>query len=126
MHDGESGWWDSILNTKATRQEMLLIFADWLQDRDDDRAEGVRAIGRLKLWPWAPPGFKGRKSPVGWTYTETGHPYGYSLTRRWFFNLDVTGLNYATVQEAIEDAARAFGKLPEDDRRRLLAGAGKV
>ena len=126
MHDGESEWWALILNHKRDRQSNLMIFADWLQDRDDDRAEGVRAIGRLNLWAWTPPATHDGKKFMGWTYTDTGRPYGYSLTRRWFFLLANAGLNYATVQEAIEDAARAFGKLPEDDRRRLLAGAGKV
>jgi uncharacterized protein (TIGR02996 family) len=29
-----------------------LVFADWLQERGDPRAEGYRALGQLRTWPY--------------------------------------------------------------------------
>ena len=38
-----------------------LVFADWLQDRDDPRADGYRALAVLRVAPYAEESGKGWK-----------------------------------------------------------------
>ncbi len=116
----ESGWW-RLLTRRPKDQTAWLVYADWLQDRGDDRAEGVRAIALLKLTPWN----AGRKGRKAWGFTAVGRPYGVQLSSRWWDMLAVKD-GYRLVREAVSDAARAFGKLEERERRYLLAGAGMV
>lgn len=46
----EQDWWDAIL-AEPLCFDRIAIFADWLQDRDDPRAEGMRAIARFGIVP---------------------------------------------------------------------------
>src|SRR5829696_5751875 len=60
-----------------------LVFADWLQDRDDPRADGYRAMGRQRLST-----FNVNPSPRAplWTWFPFG-PLGYAaraLPRDWY------------------------------------------
>jgi len=41
------------LDENAANCQLRLIFADWLQDHDDPRADGYRAMGKLELYPVA-------------------------------------------------------------------------
>jgi uncharacterized protein (TIGR02996 family) len=45
--DDFQNWLDEHPDDHHTR----LVFADWLQERGDPRAEGYRALGRLRRWP---------------------------------------------------------------------------
>lgn len=107
-----------------------LVFADWLQDRGDPRADGYRALGVLKLRPHA----------VGtrnwWTAKGDGQPYYNHLPPDWFQLL--AGYKHRSQgrwrwpeawvadrdnRAEIEDAAaRAFSGLPPARRAKLLAG----
>ncbi|MBM3978841.1 MAG: TIGR02996 domain-containing protein [Planctomycetes bacterium] len=108
-----------------------LVFADWLQDHGDPRAEGYRALGVRRHVP----SHGTRDKPPGelwwWTwYTSAGKA---ALPKDWFdliegldpqddaFKPRATGSNVNTRREVEDAAARAFALLPEDRRRELLA-----
>jgi uncharacterized protein (TIGR02996 family) len=125
-----------------------LVFADWLQDRNDPRAEGYRALGRggrwtfnvntsgkgLELWTWFPEE-KGldpqRRLPTAWFRKLAGWECLYSdgskaNSRQW--------KDYRSRRAAEDAAALAFAKLSDARRLGLLAagppgeagGAGRV
>jgi uncharacterized protein (TIGR02996 family) len=54
----------SALDKDPEDWQTRLVFADWLQDRDDLRAEGYRALGELRRWPH---GAHGRDGSL-WSY----------------------------------------------------------
>lgn len=123
----------------------LLVAADALDEAGDPRADGYRALGRLRARPWPPvvswwnwtrSGSKWRDTddpafdwycrgelPSDWfDLLECGVPQvadsdGGSLeTYARFYN----GAGHAGLATAFSDAAAAFGRLPEDRRRVIL------
>jgi uncharacterized protein (TIGR02996 family) len=91
-----------------------LVFADWLEERDDPRAEGSRALGLL-----------GKRSteetPRGWLWHQAMPrrvPAPCDLPTDWFYALVNTGgvglypTPCPTRREAEDAAARAFATLP--------------
>lgn len=98
-----------------------LVLADWLQDRDDPRAEGYRALGlggyaTIETW------FN------GFYYSTPGD--STDLPEDWFDLLEgevrrsgghyVKWRDYPDWRSADEAAVLAFSKLPEARRRELL------
>lgn len=51
------------LSYRPKEWQRLLVFADWLQDRDDPRADGYRVLGQFHLCPWR---FHGTKNWAWW------------------------------------------------------------
>jgi uncharacterized protein (TIGR02996 family) len=107
-----------------------LVFADWLDERGDERADGYRAMGMLRLRPHA----MGTRN--WWTAEGDGNPYYNHLPRDWF--AAVAGYEHQPDQwrwptewdhardnrAEIEDAAaRAFQALPAQRRALYLAGS---
>ena len=45
----------AALDENPSDWQTRLVLADWLQDRDDPRADGYRVLGRLRRWPLAEP-----------------------------------------------------------------------
>jgi uncharacterized protein (TIGR02996 family) len=114
-----------------------LVFADWLQERGDPRAEGYRALGVLKKRPFVC-GFD-NETTGGWAgaawFTVEGHgeKKAFSLPSDWFKK--VKGLRgdqiyvpwyendlkrYASRRKVEDVVARAFAKLPAEYRAKLL------
>lgn len=117
-----------------------LVFADWLQDRDDPRAEGYRALGALRLRPVLPP--RDPFGEIGWWRHDpraNGGSGGYpdatfaELPKDWFGKVKPTSYEQAgswwkrfgngTRRDAEDAAALAFAKLPSKRRTVLLATA---
>jgi uncharacterized protein (TIGR02996 family) len=124
------------LDAQPDDWQTRLVFADWLDERGDPRAEGYRALGILRRVPqrrseaWGP--------KMRWVYFWDGE-------ERWFENVGAEG--YAHVlprcwvsvdkhghaggggydlfrdsRRATEDAAAlAFSRLPADRRAELLS-----
>lgn len=108
-----------------------LVFADFLQDRDDPRAEGYRAMGCVRRRPQL------ENFTYRW-YDDDSYPPdctdpASNIPKKWFDAMSggetyPDGANFFWVRiwptrRAAEDAAAlAFAKLPEDRRRALLAG----
>jgi uncharacterized protein (TIGR02996 family) len=127
----------AALDTNPADWQTRLVFADWLQERGDPRADGYRALGRtgawtvnvntsgegLKLWTWFPTGT-----------TSDGRR---ELPRDWFRALDAWEClvssgetmnaadrwrDYRSRREAEDAAALAFANLAPERRAELLAG----
>jgi uncharacterized protein (TIGR02996 family) len=105
-----------------------LVFADWLDERNDPRGPGYRALGRLRLWSLR------LNNRSWWSSTGGGIPTHNHLPRDWF--AAVAGTEYSgenwrwpdrfennrNDRKEVEDAAAlAFGKLPAERQAELLA-----
>jgi uncharacterized protein (TIGR02996 family) len=111
-----------------------LVFADWLEERDDPRAEGYRALGALRKRPIKDPWLKGSEQQAEWRlYSDLAGciPKGPDdLPGDWFMLISRqststksgVGLRWWSRREAEDAAALAFSKLPADRRQELLAG----
>jgi uncharacterized protein (TIGR02996 family) len=123
----------AMLDANPDDHYTRLVFADWLQDRGDSRAEGYRAMGQLRLRPdrlpsenlclyfvaegqiiGSPRPFRGVLSD-DW-FEMIRHPAKYSkLFPCWTFANDLP-------RHEVEDAAAlAFSRLPAERRAELLA-----
>jgi uncharacterized protein (TIGR02996 family) len=122
-----------VLDTNPHDWQTRLVFADWLQEHDDPRAECYRSLGLLRLAPtcW-PPNNEGRTFalwgwPKPWTLDMRG---GVTLPADWYELLPrhpsagSLAAERRTPREATDDALAAFGKLPAERRAELLAAPG--
>ena len=98
------------------RWDSMSILADWLEDQGDPVAAGWRELGRLKKWPeryendnWS-----------WWVFDRINNRIRYlkSVLRRQVWqrlnSLDhqvwLSCKDYLSLEEALEDAARAYGE----------------
>lgn len=124
----------NALDANPEDHQTRLVFADWLQERDDPRADGYRALGVLRRVPSDPHfGFLWNSD-----YGNRVCPSPYVLPRDWYEPLDANDgpgklkppgglrlLNQGESRRAKEDkAALAFALLPPERRAELLAGGG--
>ncbi|MBN9118372.1 MAG: TIGR02996 domain-containing protein [Planctomycetes bacterium] len=121
------------------------VFADWLQERGDPRADGYRALAALRVRPagaaaarhlWGRPGYASRRAVAAW-----GRPTPVPDDRLRFEDAKPAQLpddwlaaiprederderwRVRETRREIEDAAAlAFAKLPAGRRAELLAG----
>lgn len=124
----------ATLDAQPDDWQTRLVFADFLADRDDPRADGYRAIAvqhRCPLRIGRPTG------DAHWWYCGTDHSKNNIIPRDWFEMLPgdvgsklfwprLTNTGGVLSRRACEDAlARAFADLPADRKRALLEpGAG--
>ena len=122
------------LDAQPEDWQTRLVFADWLQERGDPRADGYRALGRGKHHTdsW------GGEGHCFWRYTIARGTLDaplrtVALPDDWFDLLprevkhNERSANWGALQSytrrAAEDAAAlAFAKLPAERRAELLAG----
>jgi uncharacterized protein (TIGR02996 family) len=114
------------------------VFADWLQDRGDPRAEGYRALGVMRRDCTQEGAFLAIDTYRG-TCPYWGH-YGHQILQvhhlpgDWFSLLEVAGRSDcnapswsqrfdATRRELDDAAAIAFSRLPPERRAEILSGA---
>lgn len=131
------------LDADPSDWQTRLVLADWLQERDDPRAAGYRALGELQITPHT---FKMKsRGRVLWCYHDgrglNTYPYGpekgitcswrHALPPVWFraaahhkddiWVFAADGSNYSE-RRCVEDrAARAFGLLASVERAAVLA-----
>lgn len=108
-----------------------LVFADWLQEHNDPRADGYRALGKLNHVPL-------RTDKEQWVLgrddNRGANPFlddrRCTLPADWFLGLAVKEDHFWVffpTRRSIEDAAAlAFAKLPAARRAELLAAAPAV
>lgn len=138
----------ALLDANPQDYHTRLVFADWLQERSDPRAEGYRALGRLELVPdrygnydnlredrgYPDRCYWGRRenSNYDWWVRQGSPTVPCLLIERWFKELKkVKGYDtlekwwvyYKNRRDAENAAALAFGRLPRAVRTKLLAGA---
>lgn len=96
-----------------------LVFADWLEEQADSRAEGYRALGTAGIVPvqsgdgrWDY--YQSTNMPLDW-YTQMVHmlPNDRNIVM-------MTGSRYASRHAAEDAAALAFARLPPERRAELL------
>jgi uncharacterized protein (TIGR02996 family) len=126
------------LDANPADWQTRLVFADFLQERGDPRAEGYRALGVLRLRPchldaecFTPehpaartPEFLGK---FWWCNADDARYERFRLPPDWYRGLKwprSSGRKYATRRDAEDAAALAFSKLPRERRAELLAGRG--
>jgi uncharacterized protein (TIGR02996 family) len=128
----------AALDAHPDDSQTRLVFADWLQDRDDPRAEGYRALGLHHRYP-------DRLSfPEGWLvwwwsewdwFGAMDVSQNWRLPKDWCERLEVRGaapplyppaaIENANTRREVEDAAAlAFAKLPAERRAELLKPPG--
>ena len=66
----EKAAFQDALDASPDDHTVKLVFADWLEEHDDPRAEGYRALGMLRKTPWW---FVGSQN-YGW-FSETNAPF---------------------------------------------------
>lgn len=107
------------------------VFADWLEEQGDERAEGYRAMLACGLHGANGAGNEYVSEMTTCWFPDTAHiNTAYTeVPADWYDALGESGVSSGLYTEdypdrrAAEDAlARAFTKFPEDRRRELLAG----
>jgi uncharacterized protein (TIGR02996 family) len=132
MNDEEA--FHAALDANPNDHTTRLVFADWLQERGDPRAEGYRALGVRshrfhvstdQVW-WLGNAEEPAISQVAMTQPEYVHRHGI-LPKDWFQAVEggQTALwcwrKFDHRREAEDAAAFAFAKLPPERRAELLA-----
>ncbi len=104
----------AALDANPNDYQTRLVFSDWLQERDDPRWEGYKAMG---LW---------RLRPEWWHYAKhwywfchyAGTPYSGHIS--WWWHNRLVNHKYETRREAEDAAARAFATGTEGKKQGLL------
>jgi len=126
---------NAALDANPKDWQTRLVFADWRQERGDERADGYRALGQLRKRPSA-------RGEDDWFIGSEGAPrYGpgrdeshlhaqlppdwWALVRggeAWSPGKSSNAWRFFPSRRAAEDAeARGFAQLPPDRRAELLA-----
>jgi uncharacterized protein (TIGR02996 family) len=135
------------LDANPNDHQTRLVFADWLDERGDPRADGYRALGLLRLRPYIArehsPGYDGL-GQFGWCigtnadYAKQEEYRGRLLPQDWFRLVSSRNRAarescstrywvYFRSRRVCDDlAARAFVKLPAARRAELLATADRT
>lgn len=118
----------ALLDANPDDHHTRLVFADFLQERGDPRAEGYRALGELQRMP-----IQVGNDPCPWFHRSPFYcEESYKLPSDWFDLISLVGKwrNFApdhahrtdaTRRELEDAAALAFARLPESRRRELLS-----
>ncbi|QEL17156.1 TIGR02996 domain-containing protein [Limnoglobus roseus] len=139
MPERERGF-QKRLDARPDDHVARLVFADWLEERDDERAEGYRVLGLLRKWPEKSVSVGGEKRHY---FHATPRPEDWQahddLPRAWLEEIWVyCGGSPSMVESGggrpdevsrrlrreVEDfAAIAFGTLPSRERERIRSEA---
>jgi uncharacterized protein (TIGR02996 family) len=100
----------SALDVRPEDMALRLLFAEWLEERGDYRAQGFRWMSRLGKWPfWLPSSRR-----WSWTHPANTFPYHNHLSRELYDLLpeenDSDWKKYVTLQEAEEALCRILAK----------------
>ena len=124
------------LDANPSDWQTRLVFADWLQERSDPRAEGYRALGALRLRPWHVGKSASWRSSEMWAFAgptaaasleahgpcklPNGDWYGHLRPSNQLAGWAADAWSYfCTRREAEDAAALAFAKLATEHRSEL-------
>jgi uncharacterized protein (TIGR02996 family) len=124
------------LDADPSDWQTRLVFADWLQERNDPRAEGYRALGALRKWPL----LDLRTREYAWTNSGNSVPVNCvidsGVTDKEYLTGTVHGLDRMWIKEmghraawtpdaprrvADDEAALAFSRLSAVQREYILS-----
>lgn len=119
----------AVLDANPDDWQTRLVFADWLQERDDPRSEGYRALGANQCIPDLTAEGDWMWSMYGSLYCLPHHDYSCwwdQFARRFVpresgYGVVLNCYRWCARREAEDDAALAFAKLPPERRAELLA-----
>ncbi len=136
-----------MLDANPEDHHTRLVFADWLQERNDPRAEGYRALGTLQKQPadlrqdgyddqWSYHNGEGTSRgglvtqrhalPQTWISQIVGGEWGKSQPFWAHVGRYSGGPDPKTRREAEDHAALAFGQLPPEEKERILKPPEKM
>lgn len=142
MIDSEEESFQKRIEENPDDDTTRLVFADWLQERDDPRAEGYRVMVFRKMCAdWDEdmyPGANSVNGPPGcwqwWRYEARGDdiPPGSRVPAKWLrqlrggfpFGKKPSSVDYLTRREADDALAEAFSRLTEAERDEILNQKG--
>ena len=119
----------AALDANPDDWQTRLVFADWLEERGDPRAEGYRALGVLRRAPTkGDPSYPHRFDSLGWSWwsadASLGLPKRHHLPTDWRDELPTNPVlrgAWGPTRRAAEDAAAlAFTRLPPQRRAEIL------
>ncbi len=132
--DSEEEAFQQKLDEHPDDHSTRLVFADWLQDRGDVRAEGYRALARCGFvlsdrYSGPPIRFIPKQASRIFRFDRTGTGRDYTFPADWYERLpgakseESGGCVLFPNRRAAEDAAAlAFAALPPARRTELLGG----
>lgn len=132
----EEALWDTVVASRGRDSLPLLVLADWLEEYDDERCHGIRALGYLKKFPTVNTGgfyswFKYGRLVISDTLTEEWFSllgpkknitYSF-ITKKlsvYPYCYDVGWADFMTAREAIHEAAVAFHFLSPEQQAAIL------
>lgn len=104
----------AALDANPTDFVTKLVFADWLDEQGDERADGYRAMGLGRLAPM----YYHYGKFWYWMETVTGRPYGNVLP--WWWHDKLKNAQSKSRRAMDDEAARAFLKILPRRRAELL------
>lgn len=133
-----------LLDQNPDDHQTRLVFADWLQERGDPRAEGYRALGMLGISPHFDSNYKeygwtrqSNRYPVrdiGGSVSDSDTPVGdvHGLPHEWMVAMSGSGDHgpawsvHRSRRGADDAAALAFAKLPPERQAEITQSAQKL
>lgn len=121
------------LDRDITNYTLRTILADLLQDRDDVRAPGYRALGALRKWPRYASRVNRFDGRVVWSWRsfvlsgslddDQARHYLPGAWGEWLLldGLSVCAQDWGTRRRAEDGAAKGFANVPPAAQRRILA-----
>lgn len=113
----------ATLDVNPEDHHTRLVFADWLEEQCDPRADGYRALGAKGHRPANWQGFWGWMNESLFPEYREEQPVGSVLPDDWYAELPRGGqfaVEHDTRRQAEDAAAIAFAKLPLERRAELL------
>lgn len=126
----------AVLDANPQDWQARLVFADWLDERGDPRADGYRMLGYARMAP-AGPGNESQEGQQRWWWLETvtGRSHSCNVKSYWYCHLTTKWCEappgfhqswagervvYDSRREAEDDAAVAWSKVDPKKRERDL------
>lgn len=121
-----------MLDANPDDHHTRLVFADWLQERGDPRAEGYRALGKVRVRPWDQDLGEQYNNEPGYTHSQNqqvvaGDPryVAHALPYDWFRQIEGDNSNpswtfHNSRRDAEDAAAIAFTQLPQKRKAEII------
>lgn len=115
----EEDAFQAAIDENQTDQANRLIFADWLEERGDERHDGYRTMARLNLYPDMCYQFRFVYADEEWSPPHSDRSV---LPKQWFRAIgDEKRVQLVSRRAAEDEAARAFARLTDEDRAAIKA-----
>jgi uncharacterized protein (TIGR02996 family) len=111
----------AALDAKPDDSTLRLVFADWLEERGDPRAQGYRALGLLGKWP---ENYGDEWDYWGLAHDDPAHNLGAWWVRGMAYQEGYYGRPHGGRQREDDYAALKWSKLTTDQQAEIFAAHG--